>query len=155
MDGSYFSNLSFSCPRDAPNKIWATLAQGLQRRSHFEQHWPSGSRGEVIWNSTFFPINMHREANLTFSKKGQMLMYDHYFSYFCRSPVPDDICKDSAKRHPQLWRRRFLKIFNIYWHGDQLGQWTAATLAIFHSPAKIEFEQNWRRGSRGEVIWNS
>ena len=32
MDGTYFSILSFPCPREAPNKIWATLAQRLQRR---------------------------------------------------------------------------------------------------------------------------
>ena len=45
MDGNYFGNLSFPCPREAPNKIWAALA-------HFE-----------ILN--IFPIHMHREANLT------------------------------------------------------------------------------------------
>ena len=32
-------------------------------------------------------------------------------------------------------------------------------LAIFHSPnlrrLHMKFEQNWLRGSRGEVIWNS
>ena len=35
----------------------------------FEQHWPRGSRGEVICNSQSFPIQMHRETNLTSSKK--------------------------------------------------------------------------------------
>ena len=158
MDGNYFSNLSFPCPREVPNKISATVAQRLQRRSclkcsklfqytcivkqtwpchkkvkcqcmtiilanladlpslmiyakfqlqgildsgedflkdlpymgmatilvkdrnhfsnlsfpcprelqiKFEQHWPRGSR-EVNWNSQhFFPIQIHREANLT------------------------------------------------------------------------------------------
>ena len=27
-------------------------------------------------------------------------MYDHYFSNFGRPPVPDDLCKDSAPKHP-------------------------------------------------------
>ena len=40
-------------------------------------------------------------------------MYDHYFSNFGSPPVPEDICKDSAKRYAQFWRRRFLKIFPI------------------------------------------
>ena len=38
-------------------------------------------------------------------------MYDNYFSSFGRSPVPDDICKDSATSHPWFWRIRFLKVF--------------------------------------------
>ena len=33
---NHFSNLSFPCPREAPNDIWATLAQRLQRRSHLK-----------------------------------------------------------------------------------------------------------------------
>ena len=61
-------------------------------------------------------------------------MYDHYFSFFCRPPVPDNLCKDSATRHPWFWKRRFLKVFTIYGHGGHLGQWTATILAIFHSP---------------------
>ena len=52
-----------------------------------------------------FPIQMHREANLTLLKKGQMSIYDIYFSNFGRPPVPDDLCKDSAPRHPRFWRR--------------------------------------------------
>ena len=36
-------------------------------------------------------------------------MYDHYFSNFGRPTVPDDLCKDSAQRHPLFWKRRFLK----------------------------------------------
>ena len=101
-----------------------------------------------------FPIQMHREANLISSYKGQMSMYDHYFSNF--GPVPDDLCKDSVTRHPQFWRRRFLKVFTIYGHGGHLGQWTATILTIFHSPTprrlQMKFEQHWPRGSRGEVI---
>ena len=78
-------------------------------------------------------------------------MYDHHFINFGRPSVPDDLCKDSAQRHPQFWRR-FLKLFTIYGHGDHLGQWTAAILAIFHSPApgrlQVKFEQHWPRGGR-------
>ena len=64
---------------------------------------------------------MHRDANLTSPQKGQTSMYDHHFSNFGRPPVPDDLCKDSAPRHPLFWRR-FLKVFTIYGHGDHLGQ---------------------------------
>ena len=62
-------------------------------------------------------------------------MYDHHFSNFGRSPVPDDLCKDSAPRHPLFWRGRFLKVFTTYGHGSHLGQWIATILAIFYSPA--------------------
>ena len=83
-------------------------------------------------------------------------VYDIYFSNFGRSPVSDDLCKDSAPRHPRFWRRRILKAFTIYGHGGHLGQPTATILAIFHSPnlrrLHMKFEQNWPRGSRGEVI---
>ena len=152
MDHNHFSNLSFPCPREAPNEIWATLAQRLQWRSHLKL-------------STFFPykcmgpIQMHTRSNLTSLKKGQTSMYDHHFSNFGRPPIPDDLCKDTAKRHPRFWRRRFLKVFTIYGHGSHLGQQTATILAFFHSPApgrlQMKFEQHWPRGTRGEVIWNS
>ena len=86
-------------------------------------------------------------------------MYDHHFSNLGRPLVPDDLCKDSAPRHPLFWRRRFSKVFTIYGHCGHLGQWTATILAIFHSPSlrrlHMKFEQHWPRGFRGEVIWNS
>ena len=64
---------------------------------------------------------MHGEANLTRRKKDQTFMYDPHFSNFSRTPVPDDLCKDSAAhRHPRVWRR-FLKVFTIYSHGGHLG----------------------------------
>ena len=115
-----------------------------------------------FWRIRFlniFPRQMHREANLTLPLNGQMSMYDHYFINFGRSPVPDDLCKDSAPKHPRFWRRRFLKVFNIYGHGGHLGQQAATILAIFCCPnlrkRHVKFEQNWPRGSRGEVVWNS
>ena len=145
-----FSNLLFPQPKEAPQEIWATLAQRLQRRSRLKF-------------STFFPykwmvpIQMHREANLTQPKKGQTSMYNNYFIKFGRPPIPDDLCNDSAQRHPWFWRRRVLKVFTIYGHGGHLGQWTLTILAIFHYPnlrrLHMKFEQNWLRGFRGEVIW--
>ena len=50
MDGNYFSNLSFPCPREAPNEIWATLVQRLQRRL-FEilNIFPYKSIGKETW----------------------------------------------------------------------------------------------------------
>ena len=78
-------------------------------------------------------------------------MYDHYFSNFGRPPVPEDLCKDSATRHPRFWRRRFLKVFTIYGRGGHLGQKIATILAIFRSPnlrrLHMKFEHNWHRGS--------
>ena len=53
-------------------------------------------------------------------------MYNHHFSNFGRPPIPNDLCKDSAWRHPVLE-----KIFTIYGHGGHLGQWKATILAIF------------------------
>ena len=45
MDHAHFSNLSFSCPRRLCMK--------------FEQHWPGGFRGKVIWNyQHFFHTNV-------------------------------------------------------------------------------------------------
>ena len=61
---------------------------------------------------------MHKEAKLTLPQKGQMSMYNHYFSN-CGSPlIPDDMCKDSATRHARFWRRRFLKVFPIQKHRE-------------------------------------
>ena len=81
---------------------------------------------------------------------------DHYFSNFGRSPVSDDLCKDSAPKHPQFQRWRFLKVFTIYGHGGHLDQRTVTILAIFHSPylrrLHMKFEQTWPRGSRAEVV---
>ena len=57
--------------------------------------------------------NAHR-SKLDLAVKGQMSVYDHHFSNFVRPPVPDDLCKVSATRHPRLWRSRFLKVFPIY-----------------------------------------
>ena len=45
MDHAHFSNLSFSCPR--------------RLRMKFEQHWPRGFRGKIIWNyQHFFHANV-------------------------------------------------------------------------------------------------
>ena len=118
----------------------------------------SATRHPRFWRTKclkVFPIQMHREANLTLPLKGQMSIYDICFSNFGRPPVSDDLCKDSAQRHPRFWRR-FLKVFTIYGHGGHLGQWTAIILAIFRSPnlrrLHMKFEQNWLRGFRGEVV---
>ena len=88
----------------------------------------------------------------------QMSTYDNLFSNFGRSPVPDDLCTDSAPRHPRFCRR-FLKGFTIYGHGGHLGQWATTILATFHFPDQIrlnlKLEQIWLSGFRGEVLWNS
>ena len=115
-------------------------------------------RHDRFWRRRFlkvFPIQMHREANLTLPQKGQTSMYDNSFSNFDRPPVPDDSCKGSAPRHSRSWRR-FLKVFTIYGRGGHLGQRTATILAIFRSPIlrrlHMKFDQNWLSGFRGEVV---
>ena len=47
--------------------ILAIFCSPYLRRLHmkFEQNWPRGSRGEVVWNSEHFSIQMHKEAKLT------------------------------------------------------------------------------------------
>ena len=44
-----------------------------------------------------------------------MSIYKIYFSNLGRPPVPNDLCKDSAPRHPRFWRRRFFKCFYHIW----------------------------------------
>ena len=101
MDGNHFSNLSFSCPREAPNEIWTTLDQRLQRRSllKFATFFPNTCIGKRIW-----PL-----------RKKVKCQYDHYFSNFGRPPVPDDLCKDLATRHSRFWRITFFKGFYHIW----------------------------------------
>ena len=57
---------------------------------------------------------MHREANDLAVKRSN-------FSNFGRPSVPDELCKDSAPKHPRFWRKRFLNVFTIYGHGGHLG----------------------------------
>ena len=143
MDGNHFSNLSFPCPRKAPNEIWATLAQRLQRRSHLKF-------------STFFPYKCIWKQTWPCCKKVKCQCTTIILANFDRPPVPDDLCKDSATRLPQFWRRRFLMVFTIYGHGGHPSQQTALILAIFCSPnlrrLHMKFGQNWLRGFRGEVV---
>ena len=72
-------------------------------------------------------------------------MYNNFFSKFGRPLVLDDLCKDTAPRHPRFWRRRFLKVFTIYRHGGQLGQQTATILAIFCSQPKEAPYEIWAK----------
>ena len=146
VDRYHFNNLSFPCPKEAPHEIWATLAQRLQRRSHLKF-------------STFFqykcmgPIQMQREANDLAVKRS---MYDQHFSNLGRSPIPNNLCKVLAPRHPRFWIRRLLKVFTIYEHGGHLSPWTTIILAIFHSPAPkrlhMKFEQHWQEASEEKLF---
>ena len=127
VDHDHFSNLSFPHPKMVPHKIWATFAQRLQRRSSLK--FSTFSHTNLLC-----PYKCIGKQTWPRRKKSQTLMYDHHFSKFGRSPVPDDLCKNSAPRYPQFWRRRFLKVFTVYGHGSHLGQWTATILGIFRFP---------------------
>ena len=169
---NHFSNLSFPQPMEAPYEIWARLAQRRSRLKFWtffqykcirKQNWPYHKKVKCQCATIIkrclkvFPIQMQSEANLTLPKKGQMSIYELYFRKFGRPPIPGDLSKDSAPRHPRFWRRRFWKVFTIYGHRRHLGQWTVTILAIFFSPnlrrLHMKFEQNWLRGFRGEVVW--
>ena len=117
----------------------------------------SATRHPWFWKTRFlkvFPIQMHMEANLTLPKKVKCQYTTFILAILVDLPFPMT-CKDSAPRHPQFWRGRFLTVFTIYGHGGHLGQLTATILAIFHSPnlrrLHMKFEQNRPRGSR-EVV---
>ena len=152
MNHAHFSNLSFSCPKKAPNEIWARLAQRLRSKSFEIINIFSVQN---VWD----PYKCIQKQTWPRRKKVKrqgatiILATD-------RPPVPDDLCKYSATRHPRFWRNRFSKVFTIYkGMAGILGQWAATILATFHSSAlrrlQIKFQQYWPRGSRGEVIWNS
>ena len=151
MDNDYFSNLSFPQPKEAPHEIWATLAQRLQRRSF-----------EIL---NIFPIQMYgghtnaKGSKLDLAVKRSNVNVQQYFSNFGRALVSDELCPDSAPRHPRFWRWRFLKVFNIYGHDGHFRQWAATILTIFRSPnlrrLHMKFEHHWPRGFRGEVVWKS
>ena len=144
--------------------ILAIFRSPKLRRLHikFEQHWPRGFRGEVVWNSKHFshtnvwcPYKCIGKQTWSHPKKSNVNV-QQLFRNFGSPLVPDDLCQDSAPRHPRFWRRRFLKVFTIYEHGRHLGQWAATILAIFHSPnlrrLHMKFEQNWLSSFRGEVV---
>ena len=82
--------------------------------------------------------------------------YDNHFSNFGRSPIPDNLSKDSAPWHPGYWRRRFLMFFTIHVYDGHLGQPAATISEIFHSltygGAIRNFEQIGLSGFRGEVV---
>ena len=113
-------------------------------------------------NSTFFPykciepIQMHGKQ-IDLAIKRSNVNEGHHFSNFGRSPVPNDLCKDSAPRHPLFWRRRSFKVCILY-----MGM--AAILVnglqpfklSFHTPnlrrLHIKSEQHWPRGFRVEIL---
>ena len=43
-----------------------------------------------------------------------MLIYNIYFSNFGRPPIPNDLCKDSAPRHPRLEKKIFKGFYHIW-----------------------------------------
>ena len=98
-----------------------------------------GSAIRHPWRTRFlkvFPIQMHREANLTLPCQRSNVNIRPLLAILVDLPSP----MTYAKIQPQG-------------HGGHLGQWTATILAIFRSPNRrrlhMKFEQNWLRGFRG------
>ena len=106
-----------------------------------------------------FPIKCIGKQTWPCRKKVKCQYTTFILAILVDPPIPDDLSKDSAPRHTRFWRRRFLKVFTIYGHDGHLGQRTETILANIHSlnlrRLHMKFEQNWPRGSRGEVVWNS
>ena len=135
--------------------IFCPLSQG-------DSTWNSSNTGppasEEIWNSQHFSHTniwgpykcIGMQTWYCCKKVKHQCMTGHYFSIFGRPSIWNDLCKDSAPRYPQFWRRTFLKVFTIY------GQQMATISAIFCSPnqrrLQMKFEQNWLRGFREEVV---
>ena len=82
----------------------------------------------------FFPDKCIRKPTWPCRKKVKCQCTTIILANLVDPPVLDDLCKDSAQRHPGFWRRRCLKVFTIYRHGGHLGQQTVTILAIFRSP---------------------
>ena len=138
-----FSNLSFPCPKEAPNEIWATLAQRLQRSS--------------LNFSTFFPYKCIVKQTWPCCKKVKCQCMIFILATLVDLPSPMIYAKIQPQGIFSSGEEDFWKVFTIYGHGGHLGQWTATILAIFRSPnlrgLHMKFEQNWLRCFRGEVIW--
>ena len=63
----------------------------------------------------FFPIQMHKEANLTLPLKGQMSMYDHYFSNFGRPPYPRWFMQTFSPKASSVLEKKIFKGFYHIW----------------------------------------
>ena len=137
MDSNYFSNLSFPCPREAQNEIWATLAQWLQR--------------SCLKYSTFFPYTCIGKHTSPLRKKVKCKCMTIILAILVDLPSP----MISAKIQPQGILRSgeedFLRF--LPYMGMAAILVNATILAIFHFPApgrlQMKFEQHWPRGSRG------
>ena len=95
------------------------------RRLHikFEQNWPRGSRGEVVWNSehfshTFFPYKCIRKQNWPYHKKVKCQFTTIILATLVDLLFPMIYVKVQPKRHPRFWRTRFLKVFPIQMHRE-------------------------------------
>ena len=133
-----FSNLSFPCPREAPNG--ATLAQRLQRRSRLK-----------FW--TFFLYKCIGKQTWPCHKKVKCQCTTIILAILVDLPSP----MMYAKIQPQgiLGSGEDFKGFYHIWDSSHLGQQTATIFVIFRSPKlrrlRMKFEQNWQWGQRSPL----
>ena len=158
--------------------ILVIVRSPVPRRLHkkFEQHWPRGFWGEVVWNSQHFPIQMygaHTNAQGSKPRRKKAKCQCRIIILATLVNLPSAVIY--AKIQPQsilgsgeydfiylfiyLFTCIYLSIYlfiTIYEHGGHHGKWTATILAIYHSPVPIrlhmKFKQHWPRGFRGEVV---
>ena len=155
MDRDHFSNLLYLRLKEAPHEIGPAAS---------EEKW-----FEILNIFSLQMYGVHSNArgsktDLAVKRSNIKLTYDHHFSCFGRPPIPGNVCKDSAPRHPRFWRR-FSKVFTIYANGGHLGQQTATILALLfpqpeEAPSEIwvKLAQRLQRGSRLKMLtdrWTS
>ena len=103
-----------------------TMRYQTADRVKSQTNWPSNQNNRIETKDKNAVKSSSIKGNIANSrtekdKQTQTSMYHHYFSNFGKPLVPNDLCKDSATRHPRVWRRRFFKVFTIYGHGSHLG----------------------------------
>ena len=142
MDRDYFSNLSFPCPKEAPTKIWATLAQRLQTRSF-----------EILNIFPYKCMGPYKcKGKQTWSRKRQCtpnilaILVDFPCPMICTKIQPQGILGSREEDFKSFF-------FHIWARRPSL----STILAIFRFSnlrrLYMKFEQNWLSGFRGEVVW--
>ena len=84
----------------------------------FEQNWPRGSRGEVFWNSEYFSHTNAYGSKIDLTVKGQMSMYDHYFSNFGNLQFPMIYVKILPQGILGFGEQDWRKVFYIQLHTE-------------------------------------
>ena len=137
----------------------------------------------VLKNQLFkkFPIQMHKEANLTLTLSRSRSSWDHHLNKLGRPHIPNATYQVSRSLAFWFWRRRFLKGFYYIWewrpslscdqnilykfwltyHKEssheiwvQLGQWFVRKLC-FNILMGPQYERPWLKGQRSTLTFET